>query len=551
MQRTRLLPALALATFLLALPALLQGCAKARRAGAPLAVPAGGFELVLLHTNDTHTYIAGADASGRACFKEDGCYGGYARISQAIKDEKAKGGSVLALDAGDQMQGTIFFATGKAPLIASLQKRMPYDFSTLGNHEFDEGCPALAGFLAELPYGVLAANLKPGKACPLAACAVKPWAVREFQGVKVGVFGIANDEPVGTSDACKSTKFLDRRQAAQQAVRELEARGCRIIVAVTHIGLEDDLALARSVDGIDVIVGGHSHSYLGPETNGGLKEKPEGPYPLVASSPSGKPVLVVTAKFQTRYLGRLDVAFDAEGKACAWQGGPILLGPDAPRDPEISALVAPKGEELERLRKDRLFENGVDMPDGIEACRQGECLAGILAADAFLEFGRPHGATIALMHAGGVRSSLPSGWVSRGDMLSVHPFASHVAVKEITGATIIEALENSVADGHDGAYLLQPAGLSFVLDMRRPSGHRLVKAEAMGADGRMHALNPKARYCVAMADFLARGSGGHPMLGRGRTIALSDETERELVERHAARISPLRTIGTGRFEILR
>ncbi|MBR4747146.1 MAG: bifunctional metallophosphatase/5'-nucleotidase, partial [Desulfovibrio sp.] len=547
----RLLPALALVAFLLALPALLQGCAKARRAEAPLAVPAGGFELVLLHTNDTHTYIAGADASGRACFKEDGCYGGYARIAQAIKNEKAKGGNVLALDAGDQMQGTIFFATGKAPLIASLQKRMPYDFSTLGNHEFDDGCPALARFLAELPYGVLACNLKPDKGCPLASSAVKPWAVREFQGVKVGVFGIANDAPVGTSDACKATKFLDRTQAARQAVRELEAQGCRIIVAVTHIGLEDDLALARSVDGIDVIVGGHSHSYLGPETNGGLKEKPEGPYPLVASSPSGKPVLVVTAKFQTRYLGRLDVAFDAEGKACAWQGGPVLLGPDAPRDPEISALVAPKGEELERLKKDRLFENGVDMPDGIEACRQGECLAGILAADAFLEFGRPHGATIAFMHAGGVRSSLPSGWVTRGDMLSVHPFAAHVAVKEITGATIIESLENSVADGHDGAYLLQPAGLSFVLDMRRPSGHRLVKAEAMGADGRMHPLNPRARYRVAMADFLARGSGGHPMLGRGRTLALSDETERELVERHAARISPLRTIGTGRFEILR
>jgi len=547
-QRTRLFPLLVLAAFALALA--LQGCASARRAGTPPAVPPGGFELVLLHTNDTHTYIAGADASGRACFKEEGCYGGYARIAQAIKDEKAKGGNVLVLDAGDQMQGTIFFATGKAPLIASLQKRMPYDFSTLGNHEFDEGCPALAGFLAELPYGVLAANLKPGKACPLAACAVKPWAVREFQGVKVGVFGIANDQPVGTSDACKATAFLDRREAARQAVRELEAQGCRIIVAVTHIGLEDDLALARAVDGIDVIVGGHSHSYLGPERNGGLTEKPEGPYPLVAQSPSGKPVLVVTAKFQTRYLGRLDAVFDAEGTACAWQGGPILLGPDAPRDPELSALVAPKGEALEKLKKERLFENEIDMPDGIEACRRGECLAGLLAADAFLEFGRRHGASIALMHAGGVRSSLPRGWVTQGDMLSVHPFAAHVAVKEITGATLIEALENSVADGHDGAYLLQPAGLAFVLDRARPSGRRLVKAEAMGADGRMHALDPKARYRVAMADFLARGSGGHPMLARGRTLAVSAETERELVARHAARISPLRGIGTGRFVIL-
>ena len=135
-------------------------------------------------------------------------------------------------------------------------------------------------------------------------------------------------------------------------------------------------------------------------------------------------------------------------------------------------------------------------------------------------------------------------------MLSVHPFAAHVAVKEITGATLIEALENSVADGHDGAYLLQPAGLAFVLDRARPSGRRLVKAEAMGADGRMHALDPKARYRVAMADFLARGSGGHPMLARGRTLAVSAETERELVARHAARISPLRGIGTGRFVIL-
>ena len=558
MQRIRLQAPPSLMALPSVLPALLvllallcQGCAKAGRSEAPLAVPAGGFELVLLHTNDTHACIAGAGADGRVCFAEEGCYGGYARIAQAIRDEKAKGGNVLALDAGDQMQGTVFFATGRAPLIASLQKRMPYDFATLGNHEFDDGCPALAGFLAEIPYGVLAANLRPDKACPLAASSVKPWAVRDFNGVKVGVFGIANDGPVGTSGACRATKCLDRREAAAQAVRELEARGCRIVVALTHIGLEDDLALARSVDGIDVIVGGHSHSYLGPEKNGALSEKPEGPYPMVAASPSGKPVLVVTAKFQTRYLGRLDVAFDAAGTACTWQGRPILLAPDAPRDPGVSAAVAPTCAELEKLKRESLFDNEIDMPDGIEACRRGECLAGLLAADAFLEFGRKHGATIALMHAGGVRSSLPRGRVTRGDMLSVHPFAARVAVKEITGAALIESLENSVADGHDGAYLLQPAGLAFVLDMHRPSGSRLVKAEAMGADGRMHPLDPRARYRVAMADFLARGGGGHPMLGRGRTIAVSSETEREIVERHAAAMSPLRSMATGRFDIVR
>ena len=390
-EQTLPLPVTAL---LCALLLLLTACGAANR--EPVA---GGLELRILHVNDTHAFLAGTDAHMNACFEATDCRGGLARVSAAIRAARHEQDNIIALDAGDQFQGTLFYSVNKWPMIAAADALLPYDAMTLGNHEFDEGCRELARFLEVQPLPVLAANLAPQQGCPLAGSRIRPYLVQTIRGARVGIIGLANDDVTALAAACPQTTFRDARTTLQHYVAELEAQGIRHIIAVTHLGLERDKELARSVNGVDVIVGGHSHTYLGPGST-------EGPYPIVEHAPDGAPVLVVTAARATRYLGDLSITFDAAGIPAAWTGGPRELVPALPQEEAMTRLVANYAETLARYRTEIVGRHNVKMPDGMEACRKGDCFSGLLTADAFLEYGRKQGARLALVNGGGIRAAL-------------------------------------------------------------------------------------------------------------------------------------------------
>ena len=302
---------------------------------------------------------------------------------------------------------------------------------------------------------------------------------------------------------------------------------------MTHLGLERDKELARSVNGVDVIVGGHSHTYLGPGST-------EGPYPIVEHAPDGAPVLVVTAARATRYLGDLSITFDAAGIPAAWTGGPRELVPALPQEEAMTRLVANYAETLVRYRTEIVGRHNVKMPDGMEACRKGDCFSGLLTADAFLEYGRKQGARLALVNGGGIRAALPAGDISRGDLLALHPFDGQVHVREYSGEQIMAALEHAVSgpDG-EGPQLLQVAGLTYTADTSRPAGQRLRDVHIVDGHGRRHALKPQARYGVVLSDFLASGGDGFGMLRQGRLLATGPLSVRELTSDYIRRHSPL------------
>ncbi|WP_417035863.1 bifunctional metallophosphatase/5'-nucleotidase [Desulfovibrio piger] len=508
---------------------ILTACAPAHHK----ATPDDGLELRLLHVNDTHAFLAGLNDHMNACFEATDCRGGLARISAAIRAARQEQDNIIALDAGDQFQGTLFYSVNKWPMIAAADALLPYDAITLGNHEFDEGCRELARFLEAQPLPVLAANLVPQQGCPLAGSRIRPYLVRMVRGTRVGVIGLANDEVTGLAAACPQTAFRDARTTLQRYVTELEAQGIRHIIAVTHLGLERDRELARSVNGIDVIVGGHTHTYLGPGSK-------DGPYPIVEHAPDGSPVLVVTAARATRYLGDLSITFDAVGIPVAWTGGPRELVSALPQDEAMTRLVANYAESLERYRTEIVGRHNIQMPDGMEACRKGDCFSGLLTADAFLEYGRTQGARLALVNGGGIRASLPAGDISRGDLLALHPFDGQVYVREYSGQQIREALEHAVSgpDG-EGPQLLQVAGLTYEADTSRPAGQRLRSVHIVDEQGQRHALDPQRRYGVVLSDFLASGGDGFGMLRHGRLLATSPLSVRELTGDYIRRHSPL------------
>lgn len=264
----------------------LSGCGL-RLTSAPADVP---FELEIMHVNDTHSYVAGMDKHGGACLDPaEPCVGGLGRLAAELRRLRADRDNVLVLDAGDRFQGTLFYTVNKWPMLAELDGLVGYDATTLGNHEFDEGCDVLADYIRALDTPVLAANLEPGPACPLRGLeGVRPYEVRDVAGRKVGLVGLANPDAVRLAAPCADTRFTDSAEALRSAVAELDRQGVDIIVAVTHLGLSADRDLARTVEGVDVIVGGHSHSWLasGPVPDLAAPGA-EGPYPVVERSPIG------------------------------------------------------------------------------------------------------------------------------------------------------------------------------------------------------------------------------------------------------------------------
>lgn len=511
--------------------ALCSGCMAGQ--DVPASAQNDGLELTILHVNDTHSHVAGIDARGNAAFAEEGSRGGLGRIAAAVARAKARNDNVLALDAGDQFQGTLYYSVNGWPMLAEMNRHIPYDAMTLGNHEFDEGCLELSRFIRQSPVPVLAANLAPEGGCPLLGSGIAPFLVREIRGVRVGVIGLASNRVRQSAAACPDTHFTDTVDTLKKYTAELERLGVRHVVALTHLGLPADRELARAVDGVDVIVGGHTHSYLGPDS-------PEGPYPVVERSPSGNPVLVVTAKRATRYLGELRVKFDEAGIPVAWSGAARELRPEDPRCAEISALVHSYTDTLNAFRETVVGSQNIDMPDGMDACREGDCLGGMVTTDAMLEYARPYGASIALCNGGAIRAAFPRGPVSRGDILTMHPFGNKIVVREYSGRQIRDALEHGVSgEAGKGARLLQAAGLRYRVDADRPAGSRILEVEVLDERGTASPLDPKARYGVVTPDYLSRGGDGYDMLRDGVALPSPEPLDASLVERYLRSRSPL------------
>jgi len=509
----------------------LSGCA---RQPAPEQPGSGGLELIILHANDTHSHIAGIDKYGNASFDEKKSRGGFGRIATAVRTEKQLHDNVIALDAGDQFQGTLFYSVNKWPMIADFDRFMPWDAMTLGNHEFDEGCLELTRFLDKLGFPVLAANLRAEKGCPLSKSDIPAHKIMTVRGVKVGIIGLANDEVVELSAACPHTKFRSARETLAEEVRQLEAMGVHCIIALTHLGLPADKELARSVDGIDVIVGGHTHSYLGPGSQ-------EGPYPTVVQSPSGKPVLVVTAKYAAQYLGKLEVTFDGNGVPVSWKGEAQELANDIVPDREISLLTEKYLKTLDAFRKEKVSEQNCRFPDGMDACRENDCLSGMVTVDAMLDFARKFDASAAVCNGGAMRAALPVGTVTKGDLLSIYPFGNTFMVREFTGEQLLDALEHGVSqEGGKGPRILQAAGMSYAVDGSLPAGKRISRVMISDGKGSMQPLSLKKTYRIALTDYLIGGGDGYAVFKEGKYVSSPQVLIMEIVEGYLKKNSPLK-----------
>ncbi|AHM62115.1 5'-nucleotidase [Flammeovirgaceae bacterium 311] len=280
--------------------------------GPTISEAAGAQKITILHTNDMHSRIEPFPDDGRSWAG----LGGMARRATLIEQIRLQEEHVLLLDAGDIWQGTPYFNYYDGELEYKLMSRMRYDVATLGNHDFDNGLENIAKQLPHATFPFITANYDFSRT--ILKDQFAPYKIFEKGKVKIGIFGLGIKLAGLVADKRKGqTVYLDPVPVAREMVQELRAKGCHLIVCLSHLGLEydvpqiSDVRLAQQVEGIDLIVGGHTHTFLDE--------------PVRVLNPAGKEVIINQAGWSGIRLGRLDYNFDAAGRTTdvSWNVIPV------------------------------------------------------------------------------------------------------------------------------------------------------------------------------------------------------------------------------------
>jgi 5'-nucleotidase len=290
------------------------------------------------------------------------------------------------------------------------------------------------------------------------------------------------------------------------------------VVALSHLGADVDQGLAGNVAGVDVFVGGHSHTLLSDSEAGAA-----GPAHAVYEGPAGRAV-VVQASCYGRYFGRLDLDVGEDGTVVAYGGDTRRVGLNLPEHPGVAAIVSGYAVQLEGIRR-RVIGRAPAAID-VTTCRIGECALGSFVAEAMLA--ATHGAEVALMNGGGLRTGLPSGEITLGDVLSMLPFGNSVASVELVGADLLMA----------GGFP-QVAGVRLTWNPAGAAGARLRDVRVRGSDGSFQPLQADRVYKVVTNNFMRTGGDGYVVMrDRGRNAYDSgpglDEVVAEAIARQAA-----------------
>ena len=527
-------------------------------AAAPASSAPGDWTLTILHNNDMESQLIDAGEG-----LED--FGGAARFKTVVDD----------LRAGATTDGVVLLSSGDNFLAGpefnvSLDKGVPffdsiaaeafgYDALALGNHDFDFGPDVLedfiAGFTATQPPTWLAANLdfslEPGLQAYVTSGDIAPSVTLSVSGEDVGVIGLETPNLPFISSPRDVIIDDDLVAVVQAEIDALELAGVDKIILAGHLqNISNDIQLAAEVTGLDVIIAGGGDELLANPADvllPGDVADPTMPYPMLATDKDGKTVPVVTTSGELKYLGKLEVTFDASGEVTAWSGGPVRV--EGTPDPGVqAAVVDPVEAALAALDADILTTTTVDLDGRRSSVRAVESNEGNLVADSQLwqarelaaDFGVKE-ADVAIQNGGGIRndSIIPAGDISVLDTFDMLPFSNFTTVLEdVPAAQFKEIVENLVACTQGGDFAANPncgsgrfgqiAGFSYTYDPAYPAlvlddvGGVVVAGERVRnltlddgtpivVDGILSPLAPD--ITVATADFLAKGGDQYPFRG--------------------------------------
>lgn len=456
---------------------------------APTAsVPAGGeVKIAILHVNDTHGHPLPFDNSPGIMV------GGQPAIAMLVGQTRAAFENVLFLDAGDVNTGRPESNFFKAEPDIIGYNLIGLDALTLGNHEFDNELPVLEGQKALADFPFLSANVKRKDGSLVADHA---YIVKDFQGVKVGIFGLTTKETeiVGNPAIVKDLVFEDEIATAKAMVDVLRNKEkVQVVIALVHLGLDEvykpgSRGLAAAVEGIDLIIDGHSHTKL---TAPVVVNKT----PIVQAwqwgMQVGKGVMTVKDGKVAGFEWEV-VTINANEKG-------VPVGPQFEQHPLVMPVLSAYADKVESLLKEKIGK-AADLFPNAES-RKGETAIGDLVADAMKYLTRAQGVDFAIQNGGGIRADLPAGDITKKSVYTVLPFDNSVTVLKLKGVDVQALFDFVASTPGKGAFPQVSDGVSFTINT--VTG----KTENVLIGGQP--IDPAKVYTIATNSYMATGGDGY------------------------------------------
>lgn len=479
--------------------------------------------MTFLHTSDIHSRVfeyqfepsftdesLGLDA-------DRGPYGGLAEIATILKRERKKAHRVLHLDSGDSFQGAIVFNEfhGEAEFRALAAAGL--DGAVIANHEFDVGAENLSDqILANATFPLLAANYDFQNAdLPWATQLedlVLPSALYDVDGLRVGVMGLANLSSLNSLDEQLNSlgiTVIDIGEAIPREAAALKAAGADIVVAVSHMGMDDDKEIARLYPEIDLILGGHHHVALDPPL-------------VVENEETGKLVVVCHSGAFAKFVGRLDIVVK-DGEILSHDYTLFPVDDSVPKDPEVWEILRDYEEALDAEHNLDAVIGYADEKLTRYGSTGGDSMLGNFTAEAMRRF--PGVETeIALTNTLGIRADIPAGPITVDALFNAMPFDNTITTMFLSGREVQELLDyvTSRSSERGCSAQAQVAGIEFTMNCASQVAEDILLNGAP--------LDPAGTYELATNNYIAHGGSGFEVLERNTTQVDTGISIRDVVQ---------------------
>lgn len=465
-------------------------------------------DLTILHSNDIHGRLDAIDY-----YKDQKPLGGWARRIGLIKKIKSETKNTLTLDAGDIYQGSIYYQLFDGMPEMNFLNDAGYDAICVGNHELDRGTEPFENLVKMTQVPFLGANIEFKKNFYLNG-KIKSHIIKDYEGYRVAVIGMTTPELRHLSSAADEICQPDYDKTLQFFVDYLK-KDVDLIVLLSHSGADRDIETAKKIQGIDVIVGGHSHTFM---------EK------AYLSRNFGRKTLVVQAGEFGVKLGRLDIEFDKNGIS-KYTYKLIPLDDTVSVDRKTSRKVAELNTDVDKIRTQKIGATAVPVDCKRDTMGKGLTNAGTLVCDAL--YGSASFVDAVMINSGTIRGNkvLPKGKLTKMDILEMLPFSNKPVAVDLKGRDIKSILETSARYfPKNNEAFLQTRGLSYTIyikgepqilseDLEKVTkeGNRIKNVKINGKE-----LDDETTYKILTTDFMFSGGDGYTQFKRTPDFSKSD-----------------------------
>ncbi len=490
-----------------------------------------GQTITIFHTNDIH-------GNSGSKYSNDNLTNIGSDYLKSVKDSTPN--SIL-VDAGDNTQGTAFAGIKKGAYSIEMMNKAGYDIATLGNHEFDYGLDQTLENIKNANFPFISANVLDNNGIPLTqrnddviknnGCNV----IKEVSGKKIGFFGITTTETASKSSGSDILVFENEIESSRNQVDELKSQGVDLVVGVMHVGCDTSSDpsshdIAENVDGIDIIIDGHSHTKESVKVNN---------------------TVIQQTGCYGQNLGRIDISFDKFGEAYIKAKNITAkeIGQNYKADEEVRAYYNKLSEDIKHLSKvvakiDTSLFGGYY--NDLAVARIAETNLGDICADAMLEkakqmtkeIKREHEGVVALLNGGAVRHTVSSGYVCLNDIYNVFPFENKLVGIEITPKDLFDILETSISsvtlpknqgeglNGIDGKFA-QVAGIRFEFNPQEEVGEKVKRVFILDEQDKekseLSRSDSDTKLVFVTNSYIANGKDGYEILAKFDKLCESEE----------------------------